>query len=113
MIYYNAAMKSMTAERYYILTDDFEWAKRNFIGEQFRFLEISDDLHQLLASTLFDKYIISNSTFYWWGSFLSIYDNPRIIAPDKWIHGAKASKDTYWSIYRDSMEILERPIEKD
>ena len=113
MTYYNAAMKSVPADRYYILTDDFQWAKRKFIGEQFRFLEISDDLHQLLASTLFNKYIISNSTFYWWGSFLSIYDSPRIVAPDKWIHGSKALKDTYWSIYRDSMEIIERPVEKD
>jgi hypothetical protein len=92
------------------LTDDFEWAKKNFVGEQFRFLEIKDDLHQLLTSTLFKNYIISNSSFYWWGSFLSIYEKPKIIAPDKWIFGSDVKREQYWSIYRDDMEIIERSI---
>jgi len=105
MTYYNAGMKLLDKKKYYILTDDFTWAKQNFCGNQFRFLEFKDDLHQFLAITLFKSYIISNSTFYWWGSLLSIYSNPRVIAPDKW--GAFVSDD----IYRDDMEIIERPIE--
>jgi len=113
LTFYRAAMAAMPAERYYILTDDFEWAKKNFIGEQFRFLEIKEDLHQLLASTLFKNYIISNSSFYWWGSFLSVYDRPRIIVPDKWIFGYNVKREEYWSIYRDDMEIIERPVEID
>ena len=113
LTFYKAAMAAMPAERYYILTDDFEWAKKNFVGEQFRFLEIKDDLHQLLASTLFKNYIISNSTFYWWGSFLSIYNQPRIIVPNKWLFGSNAKKEQYWSIYRDGMEIIERLVEID
>ena len=111
LTYYRAAMAKMPVERYYILTDDFSWAKKHFVGDQFRFLELKEDLHQLLASTLFKNYIISNSTFYWWGSFLSVYEAPRIIAPDKWLFGAHVKRDQYWSIYRDSMEVLERPIE--
>ena len=113
LTYYRAAIAKMPAERYYILTDDYEWAKKHFQGEKFRFLEITDDLIQLLASTLFKNYIISNSTFYWWGSFLSVYDSPRIIAPDKWVFGSNVKPDQYWSVYRDSMEIIERPIETD
>ena len=113
LTFYRAAMDKMPAERYYILTDDFEWAKKNFVGEQFRFLEIKDDLHQLLTSTLFKNYIISNSSFYWWGSFLCIYEKPKIIVPDKWIFGSDVKRDQYWSIYRDEMEIIERPIEID
>ena len=113
LTFYRAAMDKIPAERYYILTDDFEWAKKNFVGEQFRFLEIKDDLHQLLTSTLFKNYIISNSSFYWWGSFLSIYEKPKIIAPDKWIFGSDVKREQYWSIYRDDMEIIERSIEID
>jgi hypothetical protein len=105
MTYYIAGMKLLDKKIYYISTDDPVWAKQNFQGDQFRFLEFKDDLHQFLANTLFKSYIISNSTFYWWASLLSIYPNPRIIAPNKW--GLFATND----IYRDDMEIIERPIE--
>ena len=111
MTYYNEAMNRMPKEKYYILTDDYKWAKSKFIGDKYIFMEINDDLHQLLSIALFKNYIISNSSFYWWGSYLSIYENTRIIAPDKWIFGNNASKNQYWSIYTDSMEVIERPIE--
>ena len=111
MTFYNGAMSHMQKERYYILSDDIEWCKQNFVGDQYRYFEIKDDLIQLFASCLFKNYIISNSTFYWWGSFLSIYDSPRIIAPDKWLFGKDVTPDKYYTIYRKSMEILERPIE--
>jgi hypothetical protein len=105
MTYYNSAMKLLNKKIYYISTDDPVWAKQNFCGDQFRFLEFDNDLHQFLANTLFKSYIISNSSFHWWASFLSIYPNPRVITPDKW--GAYTTND----IYRDDMEIIERPIE--
>lgn len=111
MTYYTKAMKTLNKERYYIVTDDIAWVKKQFVGDMFRYIELKDDLHQLLASALFKSYIISNSSFYWWGSFLSIYDSPRIIAPDKWMFGKNVKKEQYWSVYRDGMEVLERPIE--
>ena len=64
-----------------------------------QYLDIEDDLQALYAITLFSKYIISNSTFHWWGSYLSIYKDPVIIAPSKW-----ASFKT--SICRDAFLIL-------
>jgi len=106
MSYYNDAIKLVGCEKYYILSDDMDWCKSKFVGENFVFLTIEDDLIQLLVSTLFKNYIISNSTFYWWGSFLSIHENPRIYAPDKWIN-----IQGHESVYRDDMTILERPIE--
>ncbi len=112
MTYYNAAMKQLPKERYYILSDDIAWCRENFKGEQYRFFEIKNDLHQLLTSALFKNYIISNSTFYWWGSFLSVYDTTNIIAPDKWLNGPNVKKEEYDSIYRENMIVLERPIER-
>jgi hypothetical protein len=114
MNYYEKAMKLLPAERYYIASDDIEWCKRNFIGPQFVFFDITmkNDLQQLAAMTLFKKYIISNSSFYWWGSYLSIHAKPTVIAPDKWIsplHDRDMWKRDY--IYRDDMIIVERSVE--
>lgn len=108
MTYYTEAMKRMGCSRYYIASDDMDWAKSKFCGPQFRFLDVADDLELLYIMTLFPKYIISNSTYHWWGAFLSIYPNPRIIAPDKWIN-----IDGYETIYTPTMEVLERPVEID
>jgi len=113
MDFYNKAMNMLDKKRYYILSDDYEWVKKKFVGDKFRYLEIKGDLLQLLASALFNNYIISNSSFYWWGSFLSIHENPRIVAADKWMFGENASPEQYWSIYRPCMEIVERTIETD
>jgi hypothetical protein len=106
MAYYKEAMKRMGCTRYYIASDDMNWTRANFSGPQYRFLDIADDLELLYIMTLFNKYIIGNSTYHWWGAFLSVYPHPRIIAPDKWIN-----IDGYESIYTPTMEILERPIE--
>ena len=73
---------------------------------------IKEDKYMLLTMALFKNYIMSNSTFYWWGSFLSIYDKPKIITADKWIFDTE-DKKRYWSIYRKDMEIIERPVEID
>lgn len=117
MTYYTEAMTRMGSSeggpqrgcsRYYIASDDMTWAKSKFTGPQFRFLDVSDDLELLYIMTLFPKYIISNSTYHWWGAFLSMYPNPRIIAPDKWIN-----IDGHETIYTPTMEVLERPVEID
>jgi hypothetical protein len=106
MTYFNEGMKRMQCERYYIASDDMNWVRANFKGDQFQFLDIADDLELLYVMALFRNYIIANSTYHWWGAFLSVYPTPRIIAPNKWIniHG-------YDGIYTPTMEILERPVE--
>tara|TARA_Y100001958_G_C21244059_1_gene573130 strand:- start:2828 stop:4714 length:1887 start_codon:yes stop_codon:yes gene_type:complete len=110
MTYYSKALHKMQKDRYYIITDDTDWCKKKFVGDKYVFMDIKEDKNMLLTMALFKNYIISNSTFYWWGSFLSIYENIQIIAPDKWVFG-NAPKDKYWSIYREGMDIIERPVE--
>jgi hypothetical protein len=110
MNYFNQAMSVMSKERYYITSDDLEWCKQNFIGDKYRFFEIKDDLTQLFAMTLFKNYIISNSSYAWWGSYLSIYPKSFIIAPSLWIGGPNASFDSYSSIYRKEMLVISRLV---
>lgn len=109
MTFYNTALSKTDNSRYYVLSDDIEWCKKKFIGYKFTFFDIKDDLEQLLVSTLFKTYIISNSSFYWWGSYLSVHgDDVTIYAPDKWCCPQYAR-----TIYTDKMIVLERPVEID
>lgn len=108
MTYFNAAMSKMNKERYYIISDDINWTKSKFVGDSYRFIENGNDICDFMTMMLFKNFIISNSTYHWWGSYLSIYDSPRIIAPDKWLQSYSVAENT---IYRDDMEVLERPVE--
>jgi hypothetical protein len=111
MDYFQKAICALPATKYYIASDDLAWCKSKFVGDQFVFFDIADDLMQLLAGCLFNKYIIANSTFHWWMSFLSVYDTPSIVAPDKWIFGPNAPFQSYSSIYREEMQIIQRLVE--
>jgi hypothetical protein len=109
--YYTKALAALPQTTYYIASDDIAWCKTHFVGPQYVFFDIQDDLVQLLAGCLFKNYIIANSTFHWWMSFLSVFDEPRIVAPDKWIFGPTVQWHEYSTIYRKGMQIIERLIE--
>jgi hypothetical protein len=105
--YYEKAMQQVPAEKYYIASDDIEWCKANFKGDQFVFFEGLDDYLQLLIGTLFGKYIISNSSYHWWASYFSCAPDPLIVAPDKWITCDKPN-DSCNTIYRPEMIVISR-----
>jgi hypothetical protein len=111
MDYFSKALAALPATRYYIGSDDIAWCKQHFQGSQFVFFDIQDDLTQLIMGCLFKNYIIANSTFHWWMSFLSVFPELRIVAPDKWLFGVNARFEEYSTIYRDGMKVIERLVE--
>jgi hypothetical protein len=111
MTYYKKAMSYFpTDTTFFILSDDLDWCRLFFgscsYSDKFVYMDIRDDLTSFYIGTLFSNYIIGNSTFHWWMSYFSIHENPRIIAPDKWV-----SVSNYETIYRSDMIIVERPVE--
>lgn len=102
--YYSTAAKLILEEvpdtTFVVFSDDPDWCEENLKSATFhdapfrvihgtpRPVEMVDrkgepeDQYDLFLMTLCDKHIISNSTFSWWGAFLSW--NKQVIYPSVW-----------------------------
>lgn|SRR3990167_8529702 len=81
--YYQKAIEAMKADNYIFFSDDIEWCKENFKGDNFAYVNSGNDIMDFFAATQCDKFIIANSSYSWWFSYLSNKPNKRIIAPRK------------------------------
>jgi hypothetical protein len=105
MDYYNRSiekLKSIT-DKFLIFSDDIEWCKNNFIGD-FEFSLESDEFIDLIKMSMCDNFIIANSSFSWWGSYLG-NDDSIVIAPDNWVGPGYFNKK-WRGIYRENMIIM-------
>lgn len=83
--YFRKAMSMFPKEsRFVFISDDLDWCKKNFKGENIYFLENEDPLIDLYAQTLSTDNIISNSTFSWWGAYLNPNPQKKVIYPRPW-----------------------------
>lgn len=82
--YYHEAMSHMNPNiTYLIFSNDMEWCKTNFVGDNFIFIDEKDYIDMWLMS-LCDHNIIANSSFSWWGAWLNDNESKKVIAPKKW-----------------------------
>lgn len=111
--YYEQAIeymkKNLDNPHFYIFSNDIKWVKENLkIDVPHTFVDWNrHDYEDLQLMTYAKHHIIANSTFSWWGSFLSKSKNKIIISPDK-----HASWDENWikSILDPSFVII--PVER-
>ena len=89
--YYTKAMmyfrSKYTDTYFYIFTNDPEWAKQNYAGENCFVVDCNGEERgylDLYLMTFCKHHIIANSSFSWWGAWLGRYQNKEIIAPRKW-----------------------------
>lgn len=93
--YYRNAMSLFPQKtRFIIFSDDIEWCKLHFIGEQYKFVENLDDVNSLYLMSMCQHQIIANSTFSWWGAWLNQNPNKLVTAPQLWYCGEFKSIDT-------------------
>lgn len=76
---------------FFIFTQAKKWVTDNIIIKynniRFTFITEKDKAHEdLFLLSTFKYFIISNSTFYWWGAWLSKEGNKQIICSDKFIN---------------------------
>jgi len=89
LAYYKKAMSLMSVQKYILFSDDIQWCKNEFQGNEFVFIENEKDYIEIFLQAQCNHNIISNSTFGWWGAYLNKNKNKKVIAPAKWFGSDK------------------------
>lgn len=85
MSYYNKAIDFIGRDKkFLIISDDIEWCKLNFKGDNFYFIDDEEPIIDLYLQTYCTNNIISNSSFSWWGAWLNPNPSKIIVYPDPW-----------------------------
>jgi hypothetical protein len=92
-----------------IVSDDIEWCKENIDLPNIVFNDNSKfwDGEAMWLLSLCDHFIISNSSFSWWGSYLSRTDNKVVIAPGTWFGPDIDSSSDPVDIYCDGWKVID------
>ena len=94
--YYDAALKHFDDDRNVIVfSDDSKWCHDQSLFEDDRFIisENDDNRVDLCLMSLCSDFIIANSTYSWWGAWLSSNKNKKVIAPTQWFGKTGYTKD--------------------
>ena len=91
--YYKKGLEHFDSDRNVIVfSDDPEWCNENFTDDRFLISENTDNRVDLCLMSLCNDFIIANSTFSWWGAWLSANNDKKVIAPVQWF-GTGYTKD--------------------
>jgi hypothetical protein len=94
--YYAAALKHFDYDRNVIVfSDDPAWCKEQdlFLDDRFMISENTDNRVDLCLMSLCDDFVIANSSYSWWGAWLSNNKNKLVIAPTQWFGKTGYTKD--------------------
>jgi hypothetical protein len=97
MSYYEKSLNEFGKDRQVVIfSDDPEWCKTQEIFSDDRFLvsESNNSFVDLCLMTLCSDYIIANSTFSWWGAWISQNQNKTVLYPNKWFGPNNAHLNT-------------------
>lgn len=96
--YYQKAIETLDDGNmeFVFISDDLEWCKENFKGDNIHYSPFTNEIDDLHVLVQCDNHIISNSSFSWWGAYLSKTDN-KVITPKTWFgpNGPQDTQDIY------------------
>lgn len=95
--YYHKAVslivENVSNPHFFIFSDDHAWVKENIILEYpITYVDHNDaskNYEDLRLMSLCKHFIIANSSFSWWGAWLSQNSNKVVIGPTKWFSNPK------------------------
>ena len=113
--YYDAALSKFDDDRNVIVfSDDPVWCHDEgiFVDDRFIISENEDNRVDLCLMSLCDDFIIANSSYSWWGAWLSTNKDKTVIAPAQWFgktgytkdHNTKDLIPNDWTIINDGQE---------
>ena len=94
--YYKAALDHFDSDRNVIVfSDDPMWChdEGTFADDRFIISENEDNRVDLCLMSLCNDFIIANSTYSWWGAWLSSNKDKKVIAPVQWFGTTGYTKD--------------------
>ena len=89
--YYESALENITSKsrinEIWLFSDEplvaIEYIPKKY-HEIVKVVPEASTVETIHLMSLADSYIIANSTFSWWGAFLSANPNPTVLAPENW-----------------------------
>jgi len=103
--YYNKAMDLFGNNyNFYIISDDINWCKQNFKGDNILFSNNISSYEDLYCYSKCDNQIISASSFSWWGAWFNAKADKTIIYPYYWLH------DNFMNMVKDLIPPTWLPI---
>ncbi len=98
--YYTSAMQLMremvSETHFFIFSDDIETVKReNFVLHDVSFVDTypnKKDFEDLTLMSACKHHIIANSSFSWWGAWLSCSSKKIVVAPTNWFRDKEKNK---------------------
>lgn len=102
--YYKTAIQKLNAKSILVFSDDLDWCRKLFTDKNYHFFAESDEIAVLHAMSLCKNNIIANSSFSWWGAWINLNTQKRVIAPKMWF-GENGPKN-WQDIYCDNWEII-------
>jgi hypothetical protein len=103
--YYEKALDKLPNVPVIIFSDDIEWASNQqlFDSDRFYISESNTTDFDMCLMTMCDYHIIANSSFSWWGAWLS--QSKKVIAPKNWF-GTSLSQHKTSDLYCNGWEII-------
>lgn len=118
--YYIGAISSHFPEKdIMVFSDDTLWCKEHFRISERRivFSENKNAIEQLSLMSRFSNFVLANSTFSWWGAYLSKTENKKVVRPYYHFDGElkikNSLKDHYlssWIVYNHCNANMHHPI---
>jgi len=93
--YYEEALSKMPSELpVLVFSDEPEWCMKQeiFSGDRFMVSESGNNLVDMCLMTMCTHHIIANSSFSWWGAYLSPMSE-KVIAPKQWFGTTGYTRD--------------------
>jgi hypothetical protein len=82
--------------RFFVFSDDIQWCREHFKGEEFTFVEIQesmvDPMFDIRLMSSCSHHIIVNSSYSWWGAWLNPSSVKTVIAPERWMTKLPSSR---------------------